>query len=1089
MSIQPPTAPADAAITAPVSSAQRGLWLINELYPDSSLYNIFLSVRLLGPVDLGALRTALRDVVARHEALRTTFPAKNGAPGHEVAEDLDIPLPVTDLADLPAADRGEHALRRAASWSEQPFDLAAGPLVRAQVIRLGEREHLLSLALHHIVCDGQSITVLFEELAELYAVHSGAAQHAELPELTAQFSDYAAWQHAQSASVDQIPWWRSYLAGAPDVLTVPADRPRPTVRGTAGATRVFDLPAPLMTEVVALARRKRMSPFMVLLGAYAALLGRLSTATDLLVGMPVTDRPLPEFEPLIGLFVDTLPVRVGLPAGQTFEKLLEGVRRSVLDMLSHQGVSFDQLVDRLRPDRSPAHTPLVQVAFSADLSPMASPRFAGLDTELVMPEPTTAKFDLDMTINGAPDGRDGCVGVLTYSTELFDPASIDRLVEQFVRFLAAGVAAPQSPLHALPLMDERERQAILGPWSEVAPAQAADELVHEVFARQAAATPDAPAVSAGGLQVSYAELDRRSDLVAEHLRAAGVGPDKLVGVLQERGVALTATLLGILKAGAGYLPLNSTHPPAYLARLLKAADARHAVADAAMAHRLAEADVTVLTSRELAAEPETRPQAPAVRVHPDNLAYVLFTSGSTGEPKGVAITHRSVSNVVATMRGMYHLTAADRVLQFANIGFDIAVEEMFPTWSAGACVVLSPEPPPSPEDMTELMTRERVTFSILTSSYWRQWITAAHAAGVHPAPSMRLVSIGAEPVDAQALRVWQQDTGLPVFNAYGLTETTVNATLTLLDDPFTGERVPIGRPIIGVQTYVLDAELNPVPVGVAGQLYVGGDCLARGYLGRADLTADRFVPHPFSRRPGDRLHRTGDRARWLPDGTLEVLGRLDNQLKVRGYRIEPGHIEAALCAHPAIGAAAVVVRPGPGGQDRLIGYVVASEGTEVPADLRDHLAGRLPAYMVPAALVAVAEIPLNANGKADPRLLPDPVDSVADTVPARTDLERALAGIWQEALGLPVVGVHDNFFERGGTSLTLARVLARLNEELGRRLPLVALYEFPTIASLARHLSADRPDDQAAPATAGRDRAEQLRAGRSRQAGRRRGRA
>ncbi len=1083
MSVQQSTAPAGAAITAPVSSAQRGLWLINELHPDSSLYNVFLSVSLLGTVDLAALRTAVQRVVARHEALRTTFPVRNGLPVQQVAEHLDIPLPVTDLGRVPAAGRMDQARRLAQTWCESPFDLAAGPLLRTRVIRLGEDEHLLCLALHHIVCDGQSITVLFEELAQLYALESGADQQAELPVLTAQYRDYVSWQRERAADSGLMPWWRSYLAGAPDVLTVPADRPRPTVRGTAGATRVFDLPGPLMAEVVALARRKRMSPFMVLLGAWSALLGRLSSVTDVLVGMPVTDRPEPEFEPLIGLFVDTLPVRVGLSAGQTFDATLDGVRRSVLDMLSHQGVSFDQLVEELSPDRLPSHTPLVQVAFSADLAPLARPRFADLGAELLMPEPTAAKFDLDLSINAAPDGRDGCVGVLTYSTELFDPATIDRLVGQFVRFLAAGVAESELPLQALPLMDEAERETILGRWSEVAPARAADDLVHEVFARQAAATPDAPAVSAGGHEVGYAELDARADRIAGNLRAAGVGPDNLVGVLVERGVDLVATLLGILKAGAAYLPLSSTHPPAYLARLLNAADARHAVAGPAMAHRLAEADVTVLTPQLLSAEPP-RPPAPVRRAEPDNLAYVLFTSGSTGEPKGVAITHRSVSNVVATMKEMYEHTAADRVLQFANIGFDIAVEELFPTWAAGACVVLSPEPPPSPEDMTELMTRERVTFTILTSSYWRQWVTDAHARGVHPAPSLRLASIGAEPVDPHALRVWQQDTGLPVFNAYGLTETTVNATVTLLDNPFTADRVPIGRPIDGVRVHVLDAELNPVPVGMAGQLYVGGDCLARGYLGRPDLTADRFVPDPFSTVPGARLHRTGDRARWLPDGGLEVLGRLDNQLKVRGYRIEPGHIEAALCGHPLIDDAAVVVRPGPGGHERLIGYVVPSGGGAVPADLRDHLAGRLPAYMVPAALVAVGAIPLNANGKADPRALPDPPDSVVAGVPARTDLERVLAGIWQRALDLPAVGVHDNFFERGGTSLTLARVLARVNEELGAALPLVAFYEFPTIASLAGHLTARPAAEPAGPET---HRAERLRAGRSRLAGRRRG--
>ncbi|HEV2345833.1 MAG TPA: amino acid adenylation domain-containing protein [Actinocrinis sp.] len=1084
MTVQPPrTAPADAPVAdSAVSPAQQGLWLVNELYPESSLYNIFCSVRLLGRVELPALRSAVQRVVDRHEALRTTFPADQGRPLRRVAERLDVALPLIDLSSTPPAQRPDQARRLVQRWSESPFDLGAGPLLRVQAVRLGPDEHLLCLALHHIVCDGQSITVFFDELAQFYAQECGADPQAAVPPLAAQYRDYVAWRREQAADTDQIAWWRSYLSGAPDVLTVPTDRPRPALRGTGGATTLFDLPAALMADAAVLARRRRMSPFMVLLGAFAALLSRLSGVGDLLIGVPVTDRPLPEFEPLIGLFVDTLPVRVRLSPGDTFEQLLHGVRQSVLDALSHQGVSFEQLVEQLRPDRSPGHTPLVQVSFSADLNPFATPRFAGLDAELLLPRPTTAKFDLDMSINTATDGTDGFVGMLTYSTELFDAGSIESFVERFRRFVAVGVAEPQRPLYTLPLLDERERLAVLDHWSRGAPTRAAEPLTHEVFAGQAAATPDAIAVSAGGVEVSYAELDDRSDRIARRLHAAGVGPDDLVGVLLERSVDLTAALLGILKAGAAYLPLSQTHPPAYLARLVAAARARHVVAAPELAHRLAEADAAVLTPAELL-RPVPLPWTPLRRADPDNLAYVLFTSGSTGEPKGVAITHRSLSNLVATMRELYQVTAGDRVLQFANIGFDVTVEETFPTWAAGACLVLSPEPSPGPDELIELMARERVSFTVLTSSYWRRWVTGARSRGVHPAPALRMVAIGAEPVDADAVRIWQQDTGLPVMNAYGLTETTVNATATMLDDPFIGDRVPIGRPIDGAEAYVLDTELNPQPAGVAGELYIGGDCLARGYLGRPDLTAARFVPHPFSRVPGARLHRTGDRARWWPGGNLEVLGRLDGQLKVRGYRIEPGHIEAVLCSHPAVSAAAVAVRSGTDGHERLIGYVVTS-GTDVPADLRGHIAGRLPAYLVPSALVAIKEIPRNANGKADPRALPDPVGPTAQAVPARTDLERLLADVWQRALDLPAVGVDDNFFERGGTSLVLASVLSRLNEALGRRLPLVTLYEFPTIASLAQHLSADPRDD---PAVERRDpRADRLRAGRARLADRRR---
>ncbi|HVK26495.1 MAG TPA: amino acid adenylation domain-containing protein [Actinokineospora sp.] len=1010
------------------SPAQLGLWLSDQLTPESSVYNVFCSVRLTGALDVAALRRAVTRVVERHEMLRSVFPAVDGVPVRRVLDAPGVPVPLDDV-DPDDVDRIAQA------WCEKPFDLATGPLLRVRLLRLGAVEHVLCVAVHHIVCDGQSLRVFFDDLAAYYADQPPAPLAMELPAESARDAD----------------WWRDYLAGAPDLLTVLVDRPRPAVRGPAGATLVTTIPDDLLADVTAMACRSRMTPFMVLLAGFGAVLGRLSGAADVVVGSPVSNRHEPESHLLVGMFVDTLPIRLRTDAA-SFTELLTHTRRSVLEALSHQGVPFDQVVDAVAPDRAPSHTPLVQVAFSADLAPYAEPDFPGLRAEVAVPAPTTAKFDLDVSVSQVGDRH---AIVLTYSTELYDADTAERITDYYLRLLAGAVAAPDTPVAELPLLSVAEHDRLVWEWADGPPARAPRQLVHELFAQQAKATPDAPAISAGGVEHSYAEIDARADGLAARLRASGVGPDDAVGVLAHRSVDLFVAILGILKADGAYVPLSPTHPPAYLERVLITASAKHAVVEGGLEHRL-----PLRTTKHAVDGPAAGPGER--RAGPDHLAYVLFTSGSTGEPKGVAVTHRGLSNVVEAVVDIYGHTAADRVLQFANAGFDITVEETFPTWRVGGCVVLAPDPPPTPERMAALMAAERITFTILTSSNWARWAAAAAAEGVHPGPSLRLVSIGAEPVDPAALRAWRRDVGLPLFNAYGLTETTVNATGEMITE-FDGARVPIGRPLDGVRAYVLDAAMRPVPVGVAGELYLGGDCLARGYIGRPDLTSQRFVDNPF--RAGERLHRSGDRARWRFDGRLEALGRLDDQLKVRGYRIEPGHIEAILCGHQDVAAAVVSVR-----SDRLVGYVVP----KAPADLREYLAARLPTYLVPAALVGIPTLPVTANGKVDHRALPEPDPVRVGTTAARTETERFIAEIWKAALGLADIGVHDNFFEVGGTSLLLSSVHSRLD----RPVPLVALYEHPTIAALARHLDGDETPRR-------RDRTEALRAGRARMARRR----
>jgi len=1097
------TTPAGAAIEAPlhaVSAAQQAMWLHQQLHPDNSLYNVFCSVRIEGRLDAARLERAFAAVITRHDSLRTTFPSRDGLPqphvapaddsaaGHSWFQLVDV-AEVIDVADLPDCLVDDQVARTVQDWCELPFDLATGPLLRIRLLRLAPQRHLLALCLHHIICDGESLTMLFDEVSALYS--AGSTAEADVPALAAQYSDYVAWRRSQADQDHDLDWWKSYLDGVPDVLDVPADRPRPAVRTADGATITFEIPAELAQGVAELARRRRMSQFMVLLAGFSGLVARVSGVDDFVLSVPLTDRPLPEFEPLIGLFVNSLPLRVTVAPGASFADLLGSVRRSVLEVLMHPGVSIDQLVAELQPDRSPGHTPLVQVAFSADLGLFADPRLGDLSTEVIVPEPTTAKFDLDVSINASPSG-DGYQGVLTYSTDLFGERSANRLVEQYLLLLRAATADPDRTVARLPLLAQDERDLVLRQWSTGGPGRATGDFAHEMFARQASARPEAPAVAVDGREVSYAELFDLVERMARQLRRAGVGPDVVVGVLQERSLGLVATLLAILRAGGAYLPLSPTHPPAYISKVLRAAGSTRVVVARALAHRLAEVDTHPLISEDLAEASEpaaTGPAAQLAPLHPDNLAYVLFTSGSTGEPKGVAITHRSLAGLVDTMRELYHHTAAERVLQFANATFDITVEELFPTWAAGGCVVLSPDPPPDPEGLTELIARERVTFAILTSSIWQNWATESWRQGLDPAGPLRLISVGAETTDPDTLREWQRRTSVPVWNAYGLTETTVNTTLALLTDPLLENRVSIGRPINGVDVFLLDDELQPVPPGVAGEIYVGGDCLARGYLGRPELTADRFVPHPYSPTPGARLLRTGDAARWLPDGTLQPLGRLDAQIKVRGYRIEPGHIEAVLTSHPGVTAAAIAVRTGPDGQERLVGYLVPATGESVPADLRAYLGKQLPAYLVPGALVALDEIPRTSNGKLDTKALPAPAaPAEAGRVQPANELEQTLAQLWRQLLQVETVSLEENFFDAGGTSLTLARLLARINTDLGAQLSLVSLYEYPSIATLARHLG-ELGDPPAEPPAAPPESGDRRRAGRARLAGRRRDRA
>ncbi|MFD5142862.1 amino acid adenylation domain-containing protein [Streptomyces sp. NPDC058401] len=1110
------SAPAAARPTRPdqppLSSAQRALWLLDQLHPASSLYNVPVAVKLTGHLDVTALTRALALVVERHEVLRTVFPRRaGGEPYQRVLPAADVPMDVLDLragaSPAPGEAAHDETARDETAWQavralvEEPFDLAAGPLLRAVLVRLTDEESILGISLHHMVCDGPSLHILFEELSAYYE-----GPGAVLPALTAQFVDHVLERQASADGPEALGWWREQLAGAPTVLALPTDRPRPAVRRGRGATYTLRLSGGLVAAAGALARHERATPFMVMTAVYSALLGRLSGSRDLLIGTPVAGRDRAELESLIGFFVNTVPLRISLDGDPPFTELLRRVRTSTFGAMAHADVPFDALVENLRIDRDPGTTPLVQTVLTFESSPLARPRFAGLGARLLPILPDAAKFDLDVMILQAPDGSGDFDFCVTYDTDLFEPQTVTRLAERFRAMLAAVVADPALPMHRLPLLTDDETRQATEVWNPAGDEHRAipGPLVHEWVERQARARPADPALSLDGREVSYAELDARAGALARRLTAADVAPGDVVGILLPRGTELPTAMLGILKCGAAYLPLDLAHPAAHLARILRSAGAAHVVTSAESAPRLESLGVRTVpveglsgtahaapAERDEPGEPAgqgeprgqggPRGQGEPHRVHPEDLAYVIFTSGSTGEPKGVGVPHSALANHARAVDERFGLRSGDRVLQFANAAFDVAAEELFPTWAAGACAVLCTDPPPA-ERMSAQLDSLGITVANLPASYWQRWVATLPDGDGRVPGTLRLLVVGSEPVDPVALAAWARRTPVPVVNAYGLTETTITALTHDTGLGSGGALVPVGVPLRGVRAYVLDEDLQQLPPGVPGELFIGGAGLARGYLGRPGLTAERFLPDPFV--PGARMHRTGDRARRRPDGAVEVLGRIDEQLKVRGYRIEPGEVEAALCTHPEVVQAAVAARTGADGTPRLAGYVVTRTGG-VPDDLRAHLTALLPAHLVPGVLVPLAALPLSGSGKVDRSALPEPrpaAPALPDPPagePAESDMERMLSLIWQDVLDIGRVGVRDNFFDLGGTSFTLTTVHARLNERLGRRLPLVTLYEHPTIAALAGHLcNEDRPSGPTLPADPQAE--NRLRAGRAR---------
>ncbi|HEX6289380.1 MAG TPA: amino acid adenylation domain-containing protein [Herpetosiphonaceae bacterium] len=1083
----PPVEPVDRMQPLPLSFGQQRFWFLDRLLPGSPAYSITLGVRLTGRLDRAALQRSLEALVRRHESLRTIFVQQPGKPDDEagalvqvIMPAAEVALPLLDLGATTAEERVRQTESLLAAEAERPFNLSQGPLLRTTLVRHHDEEHVLLLALHHIITDGWSMNILVRELATLYRGFSQQedAQAAPvLPELPVQYADYAIWQRqwlaegAPGGVLDaEMAYWKKQLSGTLPVLQLPLDRPRPAVQSARGSSETLVLSRALTDALKALSRHEGATLFMTLLTAFDVLLHRYTGQTDLLVGSPIAGRIRPELEGVIGLFLNTLVIRADLMGAPSFSGLLAQVRDTTLAAFDHQALPFERLVEELQPERDLSHTPVFQVMFN--LLNFADVVLDLPDLQLsVIEPPPPAKFDLTLTLAETPDGL---VADFGYNVDLFEAATIARMAAQFEVLLAGIVADPSRRITALPLLPEAEREQVVYAWNPLPSLPPQERLTAQLFEAQAARTPESAALVCGDAVLTYAELNARSNQLARYLRQQGVGSatrETLVGLLVERSVTMVVAVLAILKAGGAYVPLDPAQPGERLQLMLDDAQIDLLLIGEGLAAYLEQPaqrprfNVVNLDAEWPLIDRQRADNLP-IAVHPDQLAYVMYTSGSTGTPKGVGVPHRAMTNYVRWMQQSYPLMADDRVLQTVPLSFDVSIREIFWPLLSGAQLVLArPGGQSDSAYLVEAIERWSITQIRFVPPMLQIFLDAPDLARC---PTLRRIFCGGEslPVALQERFFARLDAAL--LNTYGPTEAAVNATAWTCAPEAAARFVPLGQPVANVQVYLLDANLQPVPIGVAGELCIGGVGLARGYLGRPDLTAARFVPDPFGAEPGGRLYRSGDLARRHADGRLEFVGRIDGQVKLRGFRIELGEIEAVLRQHEAVSGAVVMLRAEP--EPRLVAYVVQNQervpaghghphGTprlSSPQELRQFLGEHLPEYMIPSAFVALDRLPLTPNGKLDRKALPPPDPALSATRMAyaapQTPTEIALAAIWAEVLGVERIGLHDHFFELGGHSMLALQVISRVRQTLQVEVPVSTLFTTPTVAALAQHI-------------------------------------
>jgi amino acid adenylation domain-containing protein/non-ribosomal peptide synthase protein (TIGR01720 family) len=1034
--------------TYPLSFAQQRLWFLNNFEPESPEYNIPQAFRIEGDLDPEVMQRALREVVRRHETLRTTFRSVEGEPAQVIAQVVDMEVPYMDVRPRVSdpADAWGEAMRLASADAREPFDLTLGPLMRARLFRAGEREYLLYYNVHHIAYDGWSMGVFGRELAAIYDAFA-AGLPSPLPEMPVQYLDFAVWQRqwlSGEVLENQLAYWRRQLASlAP--LELPTDRQRPAVRTHNGTSIQLVLRDRLQRDLKGFAQREGSTLFIVMLAAFKALLHHWTTQEDISVGTLIANRRRPEVEGMIGFFANSLVLRTDLSGDPTFRELLGREREVSLDAFSHQDVPFEKLVEELNPPRDMARTPLFQVMLMLLNAPgNKAMDLPGLKLQPIAIESRTSKTDLTVYLTDTPAGIDGFI---EYNTDLFERSTLERLIDHYNRLLETVVADPDVHLSELSLLSADEQRQVLLDWNATQ-AERPHATLHGWIEERARQTPDAVAVEFEETRLSYAELDRRANRLARHLRGLGVVPETLVGLSLERSIEMLVGVLAVLKAGGAYVPIDPEYPKERLTHMLEDSRAPVLVTQASLLERLPEHQARVVAvDRDADAIAAESGEPFDGGVTPANIAYVIYTSGSTGKPKGVQIPHSAVVNFLNSMSKKPGLTSADTLLAVTTLSFDIAGLELYLPLVCGARLLLvSRETTQAGEKLKEVLERKGVTAMQATPATWRLLL----AAGWLGDRDLKILC-GGEALPRDLANQLLGACG-SLWNVYGPTEATIWSTL---DQVATAGPITIGRPLDNTEIYLLSRQLKPVPVGVPGELLIGGAGLSRGYRGRPDLTAEKFIPHPFAdlrQEPGARLYRTGDLARHLADGRVEFLGRIDHQVKVRGFRIELGDIEAALDKHPAIAQAVVMAREDTPGNKQLAAYLVTAPDTQKPdvSDLRAYLKEKLPEYMVPALYTFLDAMPLTPNGKVDRRALPAPDRAAAarEYVAPSNEKEQFFCDLWQELLGLERVGVNDDFFELGGDSLLVIRVVTKANKaSLG--ITTKQVFQHRTVAELA----------------------------------------